>query len=62
MSKLTASICWNILAHRTDEVSEIGVKTYQRPSSNEIYQLKRKKVPYLCKEDENPDAAWLVGN
>lgn len=60
MSTLTASICWNILAHRTDGMSEISVKIYQKPSSNDIYELRRKKNPPLCKEDENPDAAWHV--
>lgn len=58
MTKLRASICWNILAHKTDEVSDIGVKIYQKPESNDIYELRRKKVPPLCKENENPDAAW----
>lgn len=60
MSQLTASICWNILAHRSDEVSDIGVKIYQKPESNDIYELRRKKVPPMCKENENPDAAWYV--
>ncbi|KAM1223640.1 hypothetical protein ACFX10_042481 [Malus domestica] len=60
MTKLTASICWNILAHKTDEVSDVGVKIYQKPDSNDIYELRRKKYPPLCKENENPDAAWYV--
>ncbi|XP_052202191.1 probable methyltransferase PMT28 isoform X2 [Diospyros lotus] len=60
MSTLTASICWNILAHKTDEISEAGVKIYQKPESNDIYKLRRKKDPPLCKENENPDASWYV--
>ncbi|KAL0553493.1 hypothetical protein IC582_007388 [Cucumis melo] len=60
MSSLTASICWNILAHKTDEVSEVGVKIYQKPESNDIFELRRRKNPPLCKENENPDAAWYV--
>ncbi|KAJ7966748.1 S-adenosyl-L-methionine-dependent methyltransferases superfamily protein [Quillaja saponaria] len=60
MTKLTASICWNILAHKTDEVNEVDVKIYQKPESNEIYGLRRRKNPPLCKENENPDAAWYV--
>lgn len=60
MTTLTASICWNILAHKTEEVSEVGVKIYQKPESNDIYELRRKKNPPLCKENENPDAAWYV--
>lgn len=60
MSSLTASICWNILAHKTDEVSEVGVKIYQKPESNNIYELRRKKSPPLCDENEKPDSAWYV--
>ncbi|KAA8537630.1 hypothetical protein F0562_027238 [Nyssa sinensis] len=60
MSSLTASICWNILAHKADEVSEVGIKIYQKPESNDIYELRRKKNPPLCKEDENPDATWYI--
>lgn len=60
MTTLAASICWNVLAHKTDEDSELGIKIYQKPDSNDIYELRRKKVPPLCKEDENPDAAWYV--
>ncbi|GAV58866.1 Methyltransf_29 domain-containing protein [Cephalotus follicularis] len=60
MASLTASACWNILAHKTDEISEVGVKIYQKPESNDIYELRRKKIPPLCKESENPDAAWYV--
>ncbi|KAL6317943.1 hypothetical protein AAG906_030989 [Vitis piasezkii] len=60
MTSLTASICWNVLAHKTDEISEVGVKIYQKPESNDIYELRRKKNPPICKEDEKPDAAWYV--
>ncbi|RAL53633.1 hypothetical protein DM860_012248 [Cuscuta australis] len=58
MSTLTASICWNILADKTDDVSDIGIKIYQKPESNGIYKLRRKKVPPLCNAKDNPDAAW----
>lgn len=60
MNTLTSSICWNILAHKTDDVSEVGVKIYQKPESNDIYVLRRRRNPPLCKENENPDASWYV--
>ncbi|KAL8523740.1 hypothetical protein ACS0TY_013633 [Phlomoides rotata] len=60
LSKLTASICWNILADKADDVSDILVKIYQKPDKNDIYELRRKKVPLLCKDNENPDAAWYI--
>ncbi|KAL2318712.1 hypothetical protein Fmac_032588 [Flemingia macrophylla] len=58
MTSLTASICWNVLAHKSDDVGEVGVKIYQKPEGNDIYELRRKKIPPLCKENENPDAVW----
>lgn len=60
MTSLTAAICWNVLADKTDEVAEVGVKIYQKADSNSIYELRRKKNPPLCKESENPDAAWYA--
>ncbi|EHA8587404.1 putative methyltransferase PMT28 [Cocos nucifera] len=60
MSTLMASICWNILAHKTDEVSEVGVRIYQTPASNDIYELRRTKEPPFCKEDDKIDAAWYT--
>ncbi|XP_059281123.1 uncharacterized protein LOC132034779 [Lycium ferocissimum] len=60
MSTLTASICWNILADKTDEISDIRIKLYQKPQANDIYRLRRKKVPPLCQANENPDASWHV--
>ncbi|PHT84816.1 putative methyltransferase PMT28 [Capsicum annuum] len=60
MSTLTASICWNILADKTDEISDIRIKLFQKPQANDMYQMRRKKVPPLCKENENPDASWYV--
>ncbi|KAL8141200.1 LOW QUALITY PROTEIN: hypothetical protein V2J09_007221 [Rumex salicifolius] len=60
MTSLTASLCWNVLADKADEDSEVGIKIYQKPESNEIFYLRRKRNPPLCKETENPDAAWRV--
>lgn len=60
LSMLTSSICWNILADKTDELSDIGMKIYQKPEANDIYELRRKKVPPICQENENPDFAWYA--
>jgi Putative S-adenosyl-L-methionine-dependent methyltransferase len=58
MAKLLASISWIILAHATNEESEMGIRVYQRPASNDIYELRTSKNPPFCKEDENQDIAW----
>ncbi|KAK4276588.1 hypothetical protein QN277_014718 [Acacia crassicarpa] len=60
LTKLMASISWNVLAHKSDDVGEVGVRIYQKPEANDIYELRRKKIPPLCKENENPDAAWYI--
>ncbi|KAK9748406.1 hypothetical protein RND81_02G054900 [Saponaria officinalis] len=60
MSSLIASICWNPLTDKTDESTEVRVKIYQKPESNTIFELRGKKNPPLCKENENPDAAWYI--
>ncbi|XP_078180001.1 S-adenosyl-L-methionine-dependent methyltransferases superfamily protein [Carex rostrata] len=60
MSKLLASISWIILAHNTNDESEMGIRVYQRPASNDIYELRTSKNPPFCKEDEKPDLAWYT--
>lgn len=60
LAALTVSICWNILAHKTDEVTEMSAKIFQKPTSNDIYELRRRKQPPLCKENENEEFAWYT--
>ncbi|CAA7393690.1 unnamed protein product [Spirodela intermedia] len=60
MSASIDSISWSVLAHRNDEDSDLGVKIYQKPSSNDVYELRRTKNPPLCQENENQDAAWYT--
>jgi len=57
---LTASICWNLLAKKNDEVNEVGVAIYQKPTSNTCYESRRKNEPPLCEEERDPNAAWYV--
>ncbi|XP_042387569.1 probable methyltransferase PMT28 [Zingiber officinale] len=60
MSTLIASICWSNLGHKTDEDSETNIRVYQRPTSNDIYELRATKKPSFCQENENQDAAWYT--
>ncbi|XP_072951194.1 probable methyltransferase PMT28 [Typha angustifolia] len=60
MSKLMAAISWNVLAHKTDDINEVGIRIYQRPASNDLYELRRRKEPPFCKENEDHDAAWYT--
>ncbi|WOK99568.1 putative methyltransferase PMT28 [Canna indica] len=60
MSALISSVCWNNLAHKTDEVSETSIRIYQRPTSNDVYEIRATKKPPFCRENENQDAAWYT--
>ncbi|KAG6502723.1 hypothetical protein ZIOFF_035009 [Zingiber officinale] len=60
MSTLIASICWSNLGHKTDEDSETNIRVYQRPTSNDVYELRATKKPSFCQENENQDAAWYT--
>ncbi|KAJ4836614.1 hypothetical protein Tsubulata_027536 [Turnera subulata] len=42
------------------QLTMIMLRRKKKPDSNDIYELRRKKNPPLCKENENPDAAWYV--
>ncbi|KAJ3670065.1 hypothetical protein LUZ60_010389 [Juncus effusus] len=60
MRKLLDSICWTVLAHSVDEESEVGIRVYQRPASNDIFEIRPSKNPPFCKENEDPDYAWYT--
>jgi tRNA wybutosine-synthesizing protein 1 len=54
------AVCWNTIAYSSDDVSELGVKIFQRPASNEEYDLRAKKDPPFCKEAQNKATAWYA--
>ncbi|KAL6894176.1 hypothetical protein ACP4OV_008274 [Aristida adscensionis] len=60
ISKSMTSLCWNAIAYNSDDVSEVGVKIFQRPASNEEYDLRAIKDPPFCKEDQNKATAWYT--
>ncbi|KAG8061107.1 hypothetical protein GUJ93_ZPchr0003g18514 [Zizania palustris] len=60
ISASMTAICWNAIAYNSDDVSEAGLKIFQRPASNEIYDLRAKKDPPFCKEDQNKAPAWYT--
>lgn len=58
ISASMTALCWNAIAYNSDDVSEAGVKIFQRPVSNEVYDLRAKKDPPFCKEEQNKASAW----
>ncbi|EPS59022.1 hypothetical protein M569_15788, partial [Genlisea aurea] len=60
MSNLTAAMCWDLVTIKKDKLNSIGIAVYQKPDSNDCYEKRKQKNPPLCKEDDDPDAAWYV--
>ncbi|KAM0899627.1 hypothetical protein ACQ4PT_021151 [Festuca glaucescens] len=60
ISASMTAVCWNTIAYSSDDVSELGVKIFQRPASNEEYDLRAKKDPPFCKEAQNKATAWYT--
>ncbi|KQK12966.1 hypothetical protein BRADI_1g07110v3 [Brachypodium distachyon] len=60
ISASMTALCWNAVAYNSDDVSELGVKIFQRPASNEEYDLRARKDPPFCKEDQNKATAWYI--
>eukprot|EP00252_Welwitschia_mirabilis_P025719 TRINITY_DN8166_c0_g4_i2.p1 TRINITY_DN8166_c0_g4~~TRINITY_DN8166_c0_g4_i2.p1 ORF type:complete len:837 (-),score=183.61 TRINITY_DN8166_c0_g4_i2:471-2981(-) len=60
MSALTASICWELLSKKYDNVNEVGVAIYRKPVSNDCYQSRKENEPPMCKENDDSNAAWYV--
>ncbi|KAI3496493.1 hypothetical protein L1887_38857 [Cichorium endivia] len=60
MTKLTKAMCWEVKAVNKDKVNKVGVAVYQKPMSNECYEERPQNDPPLCKESDDPNAAWKV--
>lgn len=60
MTKLTKSMCWEVKGVGKDKVNKVGVAVYQKPMSNECYEGRSQNEPPLCKESDDPNAAWKV--
>ncbi|CAN0928488.1 Probable methyltransferase PMT24 [Linum grandiflorum] len=60
MSKLTKAMCWELIVIKKDAVNGVGAAIYRKPSSNECYNQRTTSQPPLCKESDDPNAAWNV--
>lgn len=60
MKKLTKSMCWEVKAVAKDKVNRVGVAVYQKPMTNECYEERQQNEPPLCKDSDDPNAAWKV--
>ncbi|XVF37043.1 hypothetical protein REPUB_Repub19eG0111700 [Reevesia pubescens] len=60
MSRLTKSICWDLVTVKNDRLNAVGAAIYRKPISNECYNKRSKNVPQVCEESDDPNAAWNV--
>ncbi|VFQ99293.1 unnamed protein product [Cuscuta campestris] len=60
MSELTKSMCWELVVTNEDSLNEVGVAIFRKPTSNDCYESRTQNDPPMCKEADDPDAAWNV--
>ncbi|KAL8477503.1 hypothetical protein ACS0TY_029700 [Phlomoides rotata] len=60
MKKLTKAICWEVISITKDKVNGVGIAVYRKPLTNDCYEQRSKSEPPLCKDSDDPNAAWNV--
>ncbi|KAK9740968.1 hypothetical protein RND81_03G073600 [Saponaria officinalis] len=60
MSKLTKSMCWELVEIGKDKVNGVSAAVYRKPTSNDCYEQRTENDPPLCQESDDPNAAWGV--
>ncbi|XP_027347960.1 probable methyltransferase PMT27 [Abrus precatorius] len=60
MTSLTKSMCWELVTIQKDELNQVGAAFYRKPISNECYEEREQNQPPMCKDDDDPNAAWYV--
>ncbi|XP_030524024.2 probable methyltransferase PMT27 [Rhodamnia argentea] len=60
MSSLTANMCWELVTIQKDKLNSIGAAIYRKPRSNDCYEQRKHHSPPMCKNDDDPNAAWYV--
>ncbi|KAJ9146242.1 hypothetical protein P3X46_028532 [Hevea brasiliensis] len=60
MSQLTKSMCWDLMVIKKDKLNGVGAAIFRKPTSNECYNKRTQNEPPLCKESDDPNAAWNV--
>lgn len=60
MSKLTKSMCWDLVEVNRDKLNEVAAAIFRKPTSNECYSNRPENEPPLCSDSDDPNAAWNV--
>ncbi|PON40712.1 putative methyltransferase PMT [Parasponia andersonii] len=60
MTRLTKSMCWDLVEISKDRLNGVGAAIYRKPTSNECYSNRSRNDPPLCSESDDPNAAWYI--
>nr|KYP39698.1 hypothetical protein KK1_038983 [Cajanus cajan] len=60
MTALTKSMCWELVTIKKDELNKVGAAFYRKPTSNECLEQREQNQPPMCKDDDDPNAAWYI--
>ncbi|CAL5197533.1 unnamed protein product [Lathyrus oleraceus] len=60
MKALTKSMCWELVTIKNDTLNQVGAAFFRKTSSNECYEQREQSQPPMCKDDDDPNAAWYV--
>ncbi|XP_052114818.1 probable methyltransferase PMT27 [Arachis duranensis] len=60
MSALTKAMCWELVTIKNDTLNQVGAAFFRKPVSNECYEQREENEPPMCKDDDDPNAAWYV--
>ncbi|KAK2355641.1 putative methyltransferase PMT26 [Trifolium repens] len=60
MSALTKQMCWDLVTIKNDTLNQVGAAFFRKTTSNECYEQRDQSQPPMCKDDDDPNAAWYV--
>ncbi|PNX73477.1 putative methyltransferase PMT27-like protein, partial [Trifolium pratense] len=60
MSALTKQMCWDLVTIKNDTLNKVGAAFFRKTTSNECYEQREQSQPPMCKDDDDPNAAWYV--
>ncbi|XXG40176.1 hypothetical protein AAC387_Pa01g0959 [Persea americana] len=60
MTSLTQSMCWDLVTIKKDKLNSVAAAIYRKPVSNDCYKNRKHNSPPMCKDDDDPNAAWYV--
>ncbi|XP_057532140.1 probable methyltransferase PMT26 isoform X2 [Amaranthus tricolor] len=60
MSKLTKSMCWELVKVGKDAVNSKSAAIFRKTTSNECYEGRLHNDPPLCDQSDDPNEAWYT--